>query len=59
MKSYEVGTGIGKARGERKRIGYHQMSIKRHLSDRTDALYQGRANGEIGHEVAIHDIQVQ
>ena len=53
-----VRPGLGESLDIRFRMFHHQMAVKeqfRHLADLRD---DRRAEGQIGHEIAIHDIDV-
>jgi len=47
-----------KRRNEIVRILDHQMAIERHFRDLSQRSYDRRSHRDVGHEVSIHDIDV-
>ena len=54
----DVGAGLGELLDILLRRFYHQVHIEREIGVRADGCYHQRANGDIGHEVPVHDIYV-
>ena len=53
-----VGAGLGEGGDEGVGILDHQVAVERELGDRADGLDHGRAEGDVGDEVAVHDVDV-
>src|SRR6476620_6403270 len=54
-----IRAGFGKFLNEAVRIRNHQMDIERKAGHLAQGFDDGRANREIGHEVSVHDIDVE
>jgi hypothetical protein len=54
-----IGPGLFERTRERARIGQHEVGIELEVSDTANGLDDGQAKAEIGHEVAIHDIEMK
>jgi hypothetical protein len=54
-----VSTGIGEFGDEEIGILDHQVAIEGNRDDFSEPLHDGRANGDVGNEVAIHDVDVE
>jgi hypothetical protein len=52
----DIGASLGELLDILLRRFYHQMHIERELGVGADGGYHQRANGDIGHEVPVHDI---
>ena len=53
-----VGAGIGEILDERIHRRNHQMHVERLFRMRLDRFHDRRADGDIGHEMAVHDIDM-
>ena len=54
-----IRAGLGERLQEDLRLGAHQVRVEEQLRQRTERPHHRRAEGEIGHEMAVHDVQVQ
>jgi hypothetical protein len=54
----DVGAGLGEGFEVKIARRDHQMHVERFLGDRADCLHHGRADGDIGHEMPVHDVNV-
>ena len=59
VKGEHVRPGVGVGLGELRGIGDHEVNVERPLGGPSYGSDQGRTQGEVGHEVAVHDVQVQ
>ena len=59
MHGNPIGAGLDKLRRVLVRIGDHQVNVHRNNRDLTHPFDNDRANGDVRHEVAVHDIDVQ
>ena len=59
VESDVVGAGLDDWAGVAKRIGDHEVSVEVNLRGFADAFDHGRAEGDVGDEVAVHHVQVQ
>ncbi len=53
-----ISAGPGKIGDERLRPLDHQVNVQRQGGDRPDGLHNGRADGEVGHKLAIHHVDM-
>ena len=53
-----VGAGLGEGGDEGVGVLDHQVAVERELGDGADGLDHGRAEGDVGDEVAVHDVDV-
>src|ERR1019366_4726500 len=54
----QVGTGLDEGGDEGIRVLDHQVAVDGQLGDRADGLDHGRSEGDVGNEVAVHDIDM-
>lgn len=54
-----IGAGFRKGFEEDFRFGAHQVHVKKELAERADGLDDLRAEGNIRHEMPVHNVQVQ
>jgi hypothetical protein len=59
MNRNPVGAGLDKLRRILIRIGDHQVHVQWYFGYFSDRLDNDGTNGDIGHQVAIHDIYVK
>ena len=53
-----VGAGFGEGGDELVGILDHEVAVEREGGDGADGLDDGRAEGDVGDEVAVHDVDV-
>ena len=53
-----IGAGIGEGVEEAYRLLDHQMNFKRQVRHRPQRLDDDRPHADVGHEMAVHDIDV-
>ena len=41
------------------RLGTHQVHIEKQLGQRAQRLHHGRTEGDVRHEMAVHDVEMQ
>ena len=54
-----VGAGSGKRFQQNFRLGTHEMNVEKHFGQRADGAHDCRAEGNVRHEMAVHDVKVQ
>jgi hypothetical protein len=54
-----IGAGFRKRFQENFRLGTHEMDVEEHFGQWTDGLHDGRAEGDVLDEMAVHDVEVQ
>src|SRR6266481_4747756 len=54
-----IGTGFRKRFQQNLWLGTHQVDVEEHFGQWTDGLHDGRAEGDVLDEVAVHDVKVQ
>jgi len=59
VDGHPVGAGFGKFGDEEIGIFDHQVAIERDFELFAQRAHDGRADGEVGNEVAVHDVEVQ
>ena len=55
----DVGTRLGEILYVGKGIGHHQVNVKYHARKGAQCLYHGVAEGEIGNEMTVHNVDVK
>ena len=58
MHGDDVGAGVAEGLDVRIDRRNHQMHVERQLRVRADRLHHARADRDVGHEVAVHDIDM-
>ena len=58
MESHEVGSRLGKTPEVLLRLHYHQMYIEKLRARPTDGFHHRKAERYVGHEDAVHDVDV-
>ena len=58
MDAEQVGARFGKCLDIAHRLVDHQMHVQKHIGFLADGLHHGHADGDVGHESAVHDIHV-
>ena len=58
MHGDHVGAGLGEGGDEGVGVLDHQVAVERQLGDGAQGLDHGRAEGDVGDKVAVHDIDV-
>ncbi len=59
MNGHAVGAGLGKGFEEDVGAGAHQMDVKGQAAQRAKGLDDGGAEGNVGHKMAVHDVEVK
>ena len=60
MEADEIGSGLGKLRGIAVGVADHQVDVVKGIGNGFfKALEHRRADGDVGHEMAVHHIYVQ
>src|ERR1017187_9785647 len=54
----QIGASLGEGGDEGVGVLDHQVAVERELGDRPQRLDHGRAEGDVGDEVAVHDVDV-
>ncbi len=58
MDGHHVGAGFGEGVDEVVGVFDHHVAVERELGDGAEGLDHGRAEGDVGDEVAVHDVDV-
>ena len=58
MHAHPVGAGLGECLNELVRIFDHHVTVERQIGDAAQRLDDGRAQGKVGHKMAVHDIDM-
>ena len=59
MDADPVGAGVEKLSQQPARIGHHEVDVERQARMAAQGRDHRRANRQVGHEMAIHDVDVQ
>ena len=59
METDHPGSGLGKALDILFGIHNHQVHVQRLARFASDGFHDGESKGDVGHETAVHDIQVE
>ena len=54
-----IGAGPGKWLQQNLRLGTHQMHVEEFFTERTEGFHHRRAEGNVRHEMPVHDVEVQ